>query len=151
MSLDVCLLMPDADKKKGSGIFVRKDGQIVEITREEWDDAYPGQEPDIIAGDIEDESCEVYSANITHNLGAMAKEAGIYKHLWCPEEIGITKAHELIIPLTNGLHKLKNDPAKFQAFNAKNGWGLYEHFVPFVERYLNACKEYPESTISVWG
>ena len=33
-----------------------------------------------------------YSANITHNLGKMAEEAGIYKHLWRPEEIGITKA-----------------------------------------------------------
>jgi len=34
----------------------------------------------------------VYDANITHNLGAMAEAAGIYKHLWRPEEIGITKA-----------------------------------------------------------
>jgi hypothetical protein len=26
---------------------------------------------------------------------------------------------------------------------------MYEHFVPFVEEYLNACKEYPDSTISI--
>jgi len=41
----------------------------------------------------------VYDANITHNLGEMADEAGVYKHLWRPEEIGLTKAAELIEPL----------------------------------------------------
>jgi hypothetical protein len=40
--------------------------------------------------------CEVYSDNITHNLGEMADAAGIYKALWRPEEIGITKAAELV-------------------------------------------------------
>lgn len=35
---------------------------------------------------------EVCALNITHNLGRMAKEAGIYQHLWRPEEIGVTKA-----------------------------------------------------------
>ena len=34
------------------------------------------------------EGREVFSANITHNLGAMAKEAGIYMHLWRPDELG---------------------------------------------------------------
>jgi len=26
---------------------------------------------------------------------------------------------------------------------------MYEHFVPFVEKYLNACKEYPKSLIEI--
>jgi hypothetical protein len=77
----------------------------------------------------------VYDANITHNLGRMAEEAGIYKHLWRPEELGITTASELIEPLTAGLALLKADPVRFEAFNSRNGWGMYEHFVPFVERY----------------
>ena len=38
----------------------------------------------------------------------------------------------------------------FEQFNSDNGWGMYEHFVPFVEKYLNACKENPESYIQ-WG
>ena len=29
----------------------------------------------------------------------MADEAGIYKYLWSPEEIGITKAEQFIEPL----------------------------------------------------
>lgn len=90
-----------------------------------------------------------YEANITHNLGAMAEEAGIYKHLWRPEEIGITKAAQLIEPLRAGLALMKSDPPRFEKHNAPNGWGLYEHFVPFVEKYLAACEEYPEADVSV--
>lgn len=89
----------------------------------------------------------VYDANITHNLGRMAEAAGIYQHLWRPEELKITKASQLIAPLTIGLMVLKSDPAAFSRFNSENGWGMYEHFVPFVEGYLNACKENPDATV----
>jgi hypothetical protein len=91
----------------------------------------------------------VYDSNITHNLGRMAEEAGIYQHLWRPEEIGIAAAEELIEPLSAGLALLKSDPARFKAFDAPNGWGLYEHFVPFVEKYLDACRENPDAFVSV--
>ena len=91
----------------------------------------------------------IYSDNITHNLNKMANEAGIYKHLWRPEEIGITKAHQLIEPLRAGLELLKSDPARFEKHNASNGWGMYEHFVPFVESYLSACEENPNAEVSV--
>jgi hypothetical protein len=77
----------------------------------------------------------------------MAEEAGIYKHLWHPDEIGITKASELIEPLEIGLTLLKAEPARFEAFNSPNAWGMYEHFVPFVEACLNACKEYPDANV----
>lgn len=92
---------------------------------------------------------EHYSSNITHNLGRMATEAGIYEALWCPEEIGITHAKQLVEPLAAGLALLKSDEARFSAFNASNGWGLYEHFVPFVENYLEACREHPEAEVQV--
>ena len=92
---------------------------------------------------------EVYSANITHNLAAMAKEAGIYMHLWRPEDIGLAIAGELIEPLRAGLELMKADPPRFEKHNAPNGWGLYKYFVPFVERYLAACEEMPWATIRV--
>ena len=91
----------------------------------------------------------IYDANITHNLNKMAKEAGIYEHLWRPEEIGITKAQQLIAPLRAGLELMKADPARFEKHNASNGWGMYEHFVPFVEQYLAACEENPDATVEV--
>lgn len=93
---------------------------------------------------------QIYNGNITHNLGRMAKAAGIYMHLWRPEEIGITKAEQLIEPLKEGLAKLKADPDHYRTFNSPNGWGRYENFVRFVEDYLNACGENPEAEVSVW-
>lgn len=92
---------------------------------------------------------EVYTRNITHNLNSMADEAGIYTHLWRPEEIGITKAEQLVQPLEEGLKLLKSDPKRFRKFNAPNGWGVYENFVEFVEGYLAACKEHPNATVEV--
>jgi hypothetical protein len=89
----------------------------------------------------------VYNANITHNLGKMASEAGIYGALWRPEEINAKKAEDIIELLEVGLTRLKSIPEYFEKFNSSNGWGMYEHFVPFVENYLSACKKYPKSLI----
>jgi hypothetical protein len=91
----------------------------------------------------------VYDANITHNLGKMAGEAGIYQALWRPEEINKEKAEDIIELLEVGLTNLKARPEHFKQFNSSNGWGMYEHFVPFVEKYLNACKEYPKCLIEI--
>lgn len=92
---------------------------------------------------------DVYSGNITHNLGKMAEAAGIYEAMWCPEDISSKpRAKDIIVLLEKGLSDLKSRPEYFEQFNATNGWGLYEHFVPFVEEYLEACKEYPEAEIS---
>jgi hypothetical protein len=91
----------------------------------------------------------VYDSNITHNLGKMAGEAGIYEALWTPEEINKEKAEDIIELLEVGLADLKARPKHFEQFNSPNGWGMYEHFVPFVEKYLNACKEYPKCLIEI--
>ena len=91
----------------------------------------------------------LFDANITHNLGQMAKAAGIYKHLWRPEELGITKAGELIDPLSAGLIILLNDPSEFKKLNPENGWGSYDGLVKVVRDYLEACREHPEAEISV--
>ena len=92
---------------------------------------------------------QVYWANITHNLGEMADKAGIYKALWRPEEINAEKAKDIIEIVEVGLTDLKNRPEYFKQFNSPNGWGMYKHFVPFVEEYLKALKENPEANIEV--
>lgn len=117
----------------------------------------------------EEEKEYLYDDNITHNLGEMAAEAGIYEALWRPhrlkkeyynpeddykveyafEDSVTTIASEIIPLLETGLADLKARPEYFKTFDSPNGWGLYKHFVPFVENYLNACKEYPDSTIIV--
>ena len=88
----------------------------------------------------------VFEANVTHNLSLMAEEAGIYKHLWRPEEIGITKASQLIEPLREWIALMRADPPRFEKHNR---WDTYEHFVPWLELYLAACEEYPDADVSV--
>jgi hypothetical protein len=79
----------------------------------------------------------------------MANAAGIYHCLWEPDEIGITKASQLIDPLRDGLATLQSDTDRFREFNPSNGWGTYEGLVRFVAGYLEACQKYPEALVSV--
>lgn len=91
----------------------------------------------------------IYSENITHNLNTMAEKAGIYKELWRPDEIGITKADQLIAPLKAGLSELRSKPEFYKGFNPINGWGKYEGLCGFVENYLNECIENPDAEVHV--
>lgn len=92
---------------------------------------------------------QVFEGNITHNLRAMAQEAGIHQHLWKPEELGITQAGDLIKPLTAAFELMTADHERFRKHNPENGWGSFEGFIVFVKRYLDACVKDPEATIRV--
>lgn len=147
MSLDVYLRHGTKTKATGSGIFVRESGQTKEISRAEWDEKFPNCEPVVAAVDSDD--LEGYSANITHNLNAMAGEAGIYEALWRPNENGITEAWQLIALLRSGLELLRSDRPRFEKFNPANGWGDYDGLVSFVAEYLAVCEQDPEAEVSV--
>jgi len=92
----------------------------------------------------------VFDANITNNLVAMALEAGIHEAIWLPHDIGANNAEDLITILEKGYKSLLNNPNYFSKYNSTNGWGVYDDFLPFVKKYLDACKDYPNSVISVW-
>lgn len=148
MSLDVYLEYEGVQHLDGGEhIFIREGGQNKEITREEWDKRFPDKEPVIVM--FPDDTEDVYSGNITHNLNKMADEAGIYEALWRPEEINAHFAKELVPLLTDGLRKLLDEPDKFKQFNPSNGWGNYEGLVQFVTNYLNACLQYPDAIVRV--
>ena len=146
MSLDVTLTQRGHRREAASRIFIREGGSAREISREEWQIRWPDREPFVM-------KCEadsvVYEGNITHNLGRMARAAGMYAELWRPEEIGITKAAQLIEPLRLGLAQLKAEPETYQRHSPENGWGTYEGLVAFVEAYLAACKAWPDADVSV--
>ena len=101
-------------------------------------------------GGAEPYEAQLFSDNVTHNLAGMAEEAGIYEHLWRPDELGITVAGDLVAPLRAGLALLEAEPGRFRAKNPSNGWGDYCGFVEFVQKYLAACKAHPKATIRVW-
>lgn len=152
MSLDIYLTLPKDSlvetKERGSGIFVRRNGQTVEISRAEWDELNPGIEPVIYRGS--DATGGIWHGNITHNLNLMAMKAYLYHALWRPEELQITRAGDLIPLLSEGLKRLQKDPNYYKIFNPANGWGTYETLVSFVECYLEACTKFPEATVNVW-
>jgi hypothetical protein len=147
MSLDVYLRGKAKINPSRSAIFIREGGQTREISREEWDLRHPDREP--VTLKLNEETDIVYHANITHNLGAMAKAASLYHALWRPDEMGITKARQLIPLLQAGLNLLVSDPEEYQALNPKNGWGDYEGLVKFVQDYLNACVQNPNTLVEV--
>jgi hypothetical protein len=97
---------------------------------------------------LEDETgAKVYSRNITHNLGKMAQAAGIYECVWRPDDNGITHARQIIKPLAAGVALLATEKARFEAFNSPNGWGMWEHFLPFCADYLQACRDHPDALV----
>lgn len=111
---------------------------------------------------------ELFWVNITHNLNKMADKAGIYEALWrpyylhpdCPkefkgydEEYSFEESHPMfakdIIPvLEKGYEDMKSRPDYFKQFDSENGWGSYINFIPQIEKYLIACRLYPEAKIT---
>lgn len=150
MSLDFYLEQatpPDAQRSH-SGIFIRDEGAMREISREEWDERFPGREP-VMSKVSENDTgpFEIFERNITHNLGRMADAAGIYRVLWRPEEIGIERAWQAVEPLKAGIAELRSNPRRFKALNPENGWGNYEGLLAFADDCLAACEQYPDALV----
>ena len=98
---------------------------------------------------LEMQEVVVFDTTITHNLGKMATECGVYTPLWRPEELNVTRAKHLIPYLEEGIQKLKSDPEHYKNLDSPNGWGTYEDFLPWLEKLLRAAKEHPEAKIEV--
>lgn len=165
MSLDISLIAKEPITKKAYGIFIREGGATIEISAEEWNRRNPDRKVDVEIQEYE--TYDVYETNITHNLGKMAGKAGIYEALWRPHRLKAdynipendhnaeyeyeskshTEAREIISIVEKGLADLRKRPDYYKQFSAENGWGTYEQFVPWVAKYLNALKEYPNAKI----
>jgi hypothetical protein len=149
MSLDVYLIIPGYGYKEETHIHIRENGRTKTISQEEWELRNPGCEPVIC---ISNETDTVYQANITHNLGKYAEKADLYMPLWRPEEISITNARQLLVPLASGLTQLLDPdfPIKHRDLLPSNGWGTHKGLVEFVKEYLSACIKYTDAEVKVW-
>ncbi len=145
MSLDVYLTHKTPTTQKGTGVFIRDGGSNRELSIAEVKERWP--ESGIVESKFQ--TNEVYSANITHNLGEMASAAELYYPLWRPEEINISKAKQLIVHLAKGLESLIEKPDYYKTFNPENGWGTYEVLLTLVKNYLKACIDNPDADVSV--
>ena len=94
--------------------------------------------------DILDQIGMAYESN---TLKEISEDLTLYEILWRPDEHNFKTASQVIWFLEVGIDELKSKPEYFRQFNASNGWGMYEHFVPFVSNFLKACKENPKAEI----
>ena len=96
--------------------------------------------------DIYDDA-KLADVSITHNLNKMADAVGLSDVLWEPNKMGIILAYQMIPFLEKGIKKLRENPGKYKAFNAPNGYGKYEDFVNFCDSVLRWCNKYPDAAI----
>lgn len=88
----------------------------------------------------------VVDKNITHNLSAMWKEAGIYDALYNSDG----KIASSVLPiLEEGLNQMISYPSRFKQFDSPNGWGTYKHAVRWLSELIVSFKEYPNGVIGV--
>ena len=152
MSLDFYLINEEPIvKQSGTGVFVRKDGKNVELTKKEVLEIWPDAE----FREVESfETKEVFHGNITHNLMLMAskvtsKHLNLYDVLWNPDKYNITQAIILAEYLYEAMKFMIINKEDLLQYNPENGWGDYETLLSFIEDIYRACKEYPNSTIEI--
>lgn len=158
----LCLLKKPV-KHTGTGIFIRVNGHIKELTLGEAEGLY-------VSDDINEVTSEdniYWHGNIIHNLGAMADhcycycpdKTSLYSILWRPEETTLLTISGKLTPsyvkaLSICLRELKEHRSYYEKFNPENSWGDYVTLVNFAESLLEALgkipqKEYNNYTIEV--
>lgn len=149
MSLDVTLISEHPVTRKGTGIFVRRAGATVELSLEEAREQWPDRADEI--QEHETETNEVYTANITHNLGEMARAVSedFYRALWRPEELKATQAMDILKILRGGIQVMETRSRELKKLNPENGWGTFDQLLTFARNYENACREWPTAKIEV--
>ena len=100
---------------------------------------------------------EVYSGNITHNLGKMASKVALsngltlYNILWRPDECDppLQKASDIAELLDEALGILIQKKDHLKQYNPENGWGNYYGLFELVHEYRNAARAEPNADIEV--
>jgi hypothetical protein len=90
----------------------------------------------------------LYEANITHNLGKMATELGIYQVLWRMEETDVLQAKDLYPYIRKAIIEMVTYPEYYKKFDSDNGWGTFKDFLPWLSRLIVALDQYPESYLA---
>ena len=84
--------------------------------------------------------------NITHNLTPMWKKAGIYDALYNSE---CYEARDVLPVLIDGLNHMIANQEEYEKLNSPNGWGVYEHAVPWLSELIVEFKNNPRGIIEV--
>ena len=103
-----------------------------------------------------------WRANVTHNMGDMAKHIPVcvkyrkkifggklYDYVWRPDENGNPSTSPMRKILVNVIAYMLNNRNVLLAYNPSNGWGSYDSFLQWLISYKEACEDNPGRKISV--
>lgn len=145
MSLDLYIISKAPIRKRGTGVYVRENGQTVELkTMEEVRSHFPDVDLSHISV-YEYEDDDFWHGNITHNMTDMASKVPIentdltlYDLLWRPDEhnfatAGSTGYREHVL---KGYLFLRVHKEELLTLNPDNGWGNYDQLLAFTLDFL---------------
>lgn len=155
MSLDLYIISKTPVLHRGTGVYIRENGETKELTTKQEVLTYF---PDIDSDTIEEKTYEddtYFHINITHNLTDMADECKVlgtckynsdstvvtlYDLMWHPEDsLNITTPNmDYLEDIISCYRKLLEEPDYFKKFNPDNGWGTYEQLAKRTKEYINA-------------
>lgn len=84
-------------------------------------------------------------ANITHNLGEMARHIPVsdtltlYNVLWRPDESGLMTTDDIVDLVAEGVRYMITHKDDLIKYNPDNGWGDYDGLLEFAKQVGNAC------------
>lgn len=158
MSLDLYIESKTPITHRGTGVYVRENGETKELqTKEEVLRHFPDVNPDEIeVREYEDNT--YFHLNLTHNLNKMAAKCepvtyasngvpysmrhNLYKVLWRPGEIGIiTPTMSYVDNVIQCYKRLMEEPDFFKQYNPENGWGTYEQLLEGTRKYVGALMD----------
>lgn len=93
------------------------------------------------------EKAFVYDDNMTSNVYAMAKEAGILSVI--NGESNDKAVTEIVDTIKSGYADMLSRPDVYEAIEGANNWGTYDQFLLFVADLLRACAKYPNSRLLI--
>ena len=160
MSLDLYIISPEPVIKRGTGVFVRKNGQNIELkTKEEVRKHFPDSDLSRIS-EYEYTDEDYWHGNITHNMGKMAGHVPVegtnltlYDFLWKPEEHGFLVAGSpgFRDGMLHGFLYLRGHKDSLIQYNPQNGWGDYDLLLGFTEDFLlNLIKAGDDYPVKAW-
>lgn len=157
MSLDLYINSNTPVLHRGTGVYVRKGGETIELkTKQEVLIYFPDVNPE----DIEEktyEDNEYFHMNLTHNLTEMASQCRVigtcnydadsaivtlYDLLWHPKDnLKVeTPTFDYLEDVMQCYKKLLEKPEFYKQYNPENGWGSYEGLVRNTKKFIIALQ-----------
>lgn len=94
---------------------------------------------------ISEDERRIHWFAVPETMKDMAKEAGLFDVVWIAESSISTK--NIVFGLEEGINNLKRNPVLFKEFFEYRK-DAYKHFLSYMEKYLEVCKDYPNAVVS---